>query len=136
MRVSVLLAQGWVCLRLHLGLVSSWLLGDAKELIQLLLTLEMESSSFSTGLCPVLLGTPLKSAVWGGFTEHRILERPGLEGILKFSTQLLFYGFFFCAWLTYLAVLSLGATFCSHLHFVSTGSLCSGVLAEARSNVS
>lgn len=75
---------------LHLGLVSSWLLGDAKELIQLLLTLEMESSSFSTGLCPVLLGTPLKSAVWGGFTEHRILERPGLEGILKFSTQLLF----------------------------------------------
>lgn len=32
------------------GLVSSWLPGEAEELLQLLLTLEMEASSFSTVL--------------------------------------------------------------------------------------
>lgn len=95
MRVSVPLAQGSVCLHLHLGLVSSWLPGEAEELIKLLLTLEMEASSFSAGLCPVLLKTPLKSAGWGGFTEHRILEWPGRD--LKNTTTLLFFflNFFF-----------------------------------------
>lgn len=94
MRVSVPLVQGSVCLHLYLGLVSSWLPGEAEELIQLLLTLEMEASSFSTGLCPVLLGAPLKSAGWGGFTENRILEWPGRD--LKDLDTTTFKGFFFC----------------------------------------
>lgn len=99
MRVSVPLVQGSVCLHLYLGLVSSWLPGEAEELIQLLLTLEMEASSFSTGLCPVLLGAPLKSAGWGGFTENRILEWPGRD--LKDLDTTTFKGFFFSVWLTY-----------------------------------
>lgn len=65
---------------------------------------------------------------WDGFTEHGILQWPGRD-LKDFDTTTLF-----CVPLSYFVCLR--ATFCSHLHFVSTGSLSSGVLAEASSNVS